>query len=465
MRYVSTRGQTAPLSFKDAVLTGLAPDGGLLVPETFPDVRERLADWQQLDFVGLAQEIVALYAPDFDRADLDELIRAAFATFDHPEVVAIEQFDGLRVLELFHGPTLAFKDVALQLLGQLFRYILAERGERLNIIGATSGDTGSAAIAGVRGQPNIDIFIMYPKGRVSPLQQLQMTSVPDPNVHCLEVAGSFDDCQSMLKQTFGDLEFKARYSLGAVNSVNWARVLAQVIYYAYASLRLAQQGPVSFCVPTGNFGNVFAGYVARQMGLPIDRLIVATNENDILARFFASGRYERQDVHFTVTPAMDIQVASNFERYLYFHLNRDSGALRDFMESFAGNGVAELPGGPPPSADFEAIAVAAPETLAAIADTYKRFHYVADPHTAVGVAAATQLQATGQLSAAGPVVCVATAHPAKFPESVDQALGTAKARHPRLDALRGLPQRFDVLDASVAALKDYVAARCAAGDA
>lgn len=456
MMYQSTRGQTPAMPFKDAVITGLAPDGGLLVPDQIPDVREQLADWRELDFVGLAKAVIALFAPDIPRQDLDTLVERAYSTFDHPEVVGLVDLGDIKVLELFHGPTLAFKDVALQLLGALFEYILAERGERLNIVGATSGDTGSAAIAGVRGQQNVDIFIMFPKGRVSPLQELQMTSVPDENVHCLRVDGSFDDCQSMMKETFGDLDYKAQHALGAVNSVNWARVLAQVVYYGYASLKVSEidaQGraePVSFCVPTGNFGNVFAGYVARRMGFPIKRLVLATNENDILARFFATGRYERGDVHFTVTPAMDIQVASNFERYLYYHLGEDAAALRAFMAEFSRSGRAALPT-PPADPALTATAVGAEGTLAAIRRVYQRFEYVADPHTAVGLAAAAAIPADG------PMICVATAHPAKFPESVDQAVGEPLARHPRLEALRSLPSRCDELPADVAALKAYVA--------
>ncbi|MFM8354036.1 MAG: threonine synthase, partial [Gammaproteobacteria bacterium] len=320
MRYVSTRGQTPPMGFCDAVLTGLAPDGGLLLPETIPDVRDRLAHWRTLDYVGLARELIALYVDDIPRPVLDDLIIRAYATFDHPAVAPLVRVGDLHVLELFHGPTLAFKDVALQLLGRLFEYVLAERGEHLNILGATSGDTGSAAIAGVRGQRDIDIFIMYPEGRVSELQELQMTTVADANVHCLSVAGSFDDCQNLMKTLFGDLGFKRDYHLGAVNSVNWARVLAQVVYYAWASLQFPAGQPVRFAVPTGNFGNVFAGYVAKRMGLPVGQLLVATNENDILSVFFNTGVYARGPVRFTITPAMDIQVASNFERYLYFLL-------------------------------------------------------------------------------------------------------------------------------------------------
>ncbi|MEM1232313.1 MAG: threonine synthase [Pseudomonadota bacterium] len=450
MNYLSTRGRTPAMPFKDAVITGLAPDGGLLIPERIPDVRAHLDHWRELDFVGLAQAVLAEFVTDIPRGDLDALVQRAYSTFDHPQVVDLVSVGDLTVLELFHGPTLAFKDIALQLLGQLFAYILGERGERLNIVGATSGDTGSAAIAGVRGQDNVDIFIMFPKGRVSTLQELQMTSVLDDNVHCLRVDGSFDDCQSMMKQTFGDLDFKHRYTLGAVNSVNWARVLAQVVYYGYASLKL--DGPVSFCVPTGNFGNVFAGYVARRMGFPIERLVLATNENDILARFFASGRYERGDVRFTVTPAMDIQVASNFERYLYYHLGQDDAALRGFMAEFAQSGSAAL-SQVPADEGLAATAVGAADTLAAIRSIHERFGYIADPHTAVGLAAAADLPRTG------PMVCVATAHPAKFPESVDEAVGAPLARHPRLEALRALPSRCESLPASVDALKAYVADR------
>lgn len=283
MRYISTRGKTPPLSFQDAVLTGLAPDGGLLLPEHIPDVSAQLEGWRSLSFVELAKQVVVLFADDIEPAVIGRMVDEAYASFDIEETVAFTQLGELQVLELFHGPTLAFKDVALQLLGKLFEHILGVRNQHLNIVGATSGDTGSAAIAGVRGQDNVDIFIMFPTGRVSPLQELQMTSIPDANVHCLSVNGSFDDCQNLMKTLFADLAFKERYHLGAVNSVNWARVLAQVVYYAYASLHFSK--PVSFCVPTGNFGNIFAGYLAKRMGFPISRLLLATNDNDILARF------------------------------------------------------------------------------------------------------------------------------------------------------------------------------------
>jgi threonine synthase len=395
MRYISTRGRTPPMGFQDAVVTGLAPDGGLLLPESIPDVTESLGRWRELGFVDLAAELLPRFIDDIPVDDLDALIRGAYATFDHDDVVPLVKVGNVHVLELFHGPTLAFKDVALQLLGRLFEYVLRRRGEHLNILAATSGDTGSAAIAGVRGLDEIDIFVMYPDGRVSELQELQMTTVTDANVHCLAVDGSFDDCQTLMKTLFADLAFKERYHLGAVNSVNWARVLAQIVYYGYASLQLADRGPVTFCVPTGNFGNVFAGYLAKRMGFPIHKLILATNDNDILSVFFDTGEYQRGDVRYTVTPAMDIQVASNFERYLYYLLEEDSERLGAFMNDFAVDGRAVLER-PPGTVDFAATAVNVAETLATIKQTFQAHGYVADPHTAVGLAAARGSRARGR---------------------------------------------------------------------
>jgi threonine synthase len=454
MRYLSTRGATPPMPFKDAVLTGLAPDGGLLLPQTIPDVRDRLAAWRGLDFVALAKEVVALFADDIGRDDLDRLIDEAYATFAVPEVVRMVDVGGVHVLELFHGPTLAFKDVALQLLGRLFGHVLGERGSALNIVGATSGDTGSAAIAGVHGERGITIFVMYPHGRVSRLQELQMTTWSDANVHCLAVEGSFDDCQALLKDLFGDLAFKDRMHLGAVNSVNWARVLAQIVYYGYASLAFDQ--PVRFCVPTGNFGNVFAGYLARRMGFPIEKLIVATNENDILATFFNTGVYERGDVHFTATPAMDIQVASNFERFLYYHLGEDPARVTDFMNEFRATGRASV-GAPPQDPALLATSVATNDVLGAIGRVFRATGYVADPHTAVGLVAAERF------TNGGPVVCIATAHPAKFPESVCSATGERKVAHPALDALAGRPERRTVIPASLDAVKAFIEAHTSSG--
>jgi threonine synthase len=453
MKYKSTRGGVAGLGFTDALLMGLASDGGLLVPESIPDVTSELEDLRHCSFVELAQHIVGMFVDDIDTVTLNRLIAEAYSTFDHPEVVGWQELDNVAVVELFHGPTLAFKDVALQLLGQLFQYVLALRNQRLNILGATSGDTGSAAIAGVRGQDNVDIFILYPKGRVSPLQELQMTTVPDRNVHCVEVDGTFDDCQRLMKETFADLDYKEKYQLGAVNSVNWARVLAQIVYYGYASLRTP--AAAQFSVPTGNFGNVFAAYLAQRMGFPIDKLIVATNENDILARFFATGEYAVGEVHQTVSPAMDIQVASNFERFLYYYFDEDSGRLSSFMSDFAATGCASLDGAPETKL-FAAVAINQHQTLAAMRDIKTRFGYVLDPHTAVGVAAAQQLCGTEE-----PVLCIATAHPAKFPEAVEQATDIVPT-HPSLDALSGLAQRKQSLDADLPAVKHFLAASVSA---
>ncbi len=450
MRYVSTRGATPPMPFQDAVLTGLAPDGGLLVPQTLPDFRGRLAAWRDLSFVELAVAVLQAFADDMPRETLERIAAEAYATFDHPEVTPLVEVGPLHVLELFHGPTLAFKDIALQLLGRLFEHVTAARGERLNVLCATSGDTGSAAIAGVKGRANMGIFVLYPDGRTSPLQALQMTTVADANVHCLAIDGSFDDCQRIVKAIFNDLDFKARHCLGAANSVNWARVLAQAVYYIHAALRF--DAPVSFSVPTGNFGNILAGYLARRMGAPIDKLVLGTNANDILARFFHTGEYRLGTVQRTISPSMDIQVASNFERFVHYHLGGDAVALRTFMSTFADCGAAKLDGGAPADEGILAVAIDEAETKATMANLHSRHGYIADPHSAVGIAAAHRFPACR------PVVCLAAAHPAKFPDTVDAAVGRAAARHPALDALVGKPQRKTRLAPDVAAVKDFIAA-------
>ncbi len=455
MRYVSTRGGMAPLRFEDVVLEGLAPDGGLIMPERLPDVRAELDHWRGLHFAVLGAHLMSHFVDDISRDDLATMIAQSYRGFDHPAITPIRDLDDFYVLELFHGPTLAFKDVALQFLGNLFSRILAARGRTMNVLGATSGDTGSAAIAGVRGKPGLAIFVMYPNGRTSYLQELQMTTVLDDNVHCLAIDGSFDDCQAMMKEIFNDLEFKNTYRLGAVNSVNWARLLAQIVYYFYASLALDDGGKrkVTFSVPTGNFGDIFAGYLAMQMGAPIERLVLATNENDILSVFFNTGVYARGDVHFTISPSMDIQVASNFERYLYLKLGSDPEALKRFMTDFARDGRASLPTLGPVDDCIVACSVDTKETLATIRSTYERFAYIADPHTAVGIAAGRRLATNGS-----PLVCLATAHPAKFPESVDKAIGKPVAFHPRLDKLAGAKTRKTVLPADTQAVKAFIEA-------
>ncbi|MDJ0805853.1 MAG: threonine synthase, partial [Gammaproteobacteria bacterium] len=328
MQYVSTRGGVEPVSFAQAVMMGLATDGGLLLPESFPQVDgEALQRWSSLPFAELAVEVMQPYvADDIGREDLQRLAHESYDSFDHPEVTPVVDAGAHKILELFHGPTAAFKDVALQFLGNLFEFLLERSGGHLNILGATSGDTGSAAIYGVRGKERIHIFILHPHNRVSPIQERQMTTVLDANVHNIAIQGNFDDGQRIVKELFNDLAFKHDYRLGAVNSINWARILAQVVYYFYAWGRITGGDTgrkLSFSVPTGNFGDIFAGYVALRMGLPVERLILATNRNDILTRFVATGIYQAGQVYHTSSPSMDIQVASNFERYLYFVMDRD----------------------------------------------------------------------------------------------------------------------------------------------
>jgi threonine synthase len=452
MRYISTRGGTAPMPFQDAVMTGLAADGGLLLPEHLPDLSSGLDALRNLNFVDTAHTVLGHFIDDIEPDALRALLQKSFAQFDHPEIAPLKQFDGLNVLELFHGPTLAFKDVALQFLGNLFELILSARGQSMNILGATSGDTGSAAIAGVQGKRNMTIFVLYPDGRTSPLQELQMTAVQDDNVHCLAVDGSFDDCQAIMKAIFSDAAFKAHHRLGAVNSVNWARVLMQIVYYVHTTLKLDENGrrKVSFSVPTGNFGDIFAGYLALRMGLPIHRLVLATNENDILSVFFNTGCYRRGDVRYTLSPSMDIQVASNFERFLYYRFDGDSDRLRAFMDAFTRHGAARIDDGAPIESNILATSIDTDTTLATIADVYQRYGYVVDPHTAVGIAAARQF------ALPDPVVCLATAHPAKFPEAVDRAVGRPIARHELLEKLKQQKTRKINVSASVDVIKDYI---------
>ena len=459
IRYVSTRGAQAPLSFKDAVMTGLARDGGLLVPDRIPNVADMLEEWQDLDYADLAFEIIRLFTDDIPEKRLRELIHGAYAAFSHAEVAPIRSVGKMHVLELFHGPTLAFKDVALQFLGRLFEEILEERNERLNILAATSGDTGSAAICGVRGQPRVRIFVMHPKGRVSPLQERQMTSVLDDNVFNLAVDGSFDDCQLIMKTLFNDLPFKDAHALGTVNSVNWARVLSQIVYYFHAAFRVMETtgaSHVQFSIPTGNFGDILAGWYAKQMGLPIRRLVLATNENDILARFFNTGVYAKGEVVSTVNPSMDIQVASNFERWLFYKVGQDPKAIGRLMTQFAMEGRLEIPRNAKGRVDEEIVAGASDtkRTLATIRRYHEKHAYLLDPHTAAGVYVAEQFNEVDE-----PTICLATAHPAKFPDAIEDAVGQDLAHHPLLDALEKAPTRCDSIANCPNAVKAFLAAR------
>jgi threonine synthase len=458
MRYQSTRGQIRDIPFKQAVMMGLAEDGGLLLPESIPQLTPGDLDaLAKLAYPELAFQVMSYFIEDIPSADLKGMIDRAYASFTHPDITPVTHEDGVYILELFHGPTLAFKDVALQFLGNLFEYLLAESGQHMNILGATSGDTGSAAIYGVRGKQNINIFILHPHKKVSPVQELQMTTVTDANVFNLAIEGTFDDGQQIVKEAFGDLEYKKQYALGAVNSINWARVLAQVVYYFYAwgQVRKATGShKVSFSVPTGNFGDIFAGYIAKRMGLPIEKLVLATNANNILSRFVNTGDYSIGDVHPTYSPSMDIQKASNLERYLFYLLNEDAQELSRVMEEFAATGRIAFTDEQKASINdvFLAASVDNSETL----DTIKKFHgatgYTLDPHTATGVKAGKDLA-----SGTCPVVCLATAHPAKFPDAVYQAINEHPVRPKSLDGLEDRERRCEVIEANTETIKSYLA--------
>ncbi len=456
MKYISTRGKIAPIGFKDAVMMGLATDGGLLLPTEYPAIdRATLESWRPLSYQELALRVMAPFADDIPSADLKELIDRSYATFRDPAITPVVSRDGVHILELFHGPTLAFKDVALQLLGNLFEYLLKERGEKMNIVGATSGDTGSAAIYGVRGKENINIFILHPHGKTSPIQALQMTTVTDPNVFNIAVNGTFDDCQTMVKQLFSDIPFKEKHSLGAVNSINWARVLAQVVYYFYAWLRVTDTSTrdVVFSVPTGNFGDIFAGYVAKKMGLPVRKLILATNENNILTRMINQGDYSTGTVVPTVSPSMDIQVASNFERYLYYLFDENPARVRQAFASFATSGRMEFSDEEMSRvrSEFSSTSVNQEQTLATISSFKEKTGYLLDPHTAVGVYAALQSDEKD-----AEKVCLATAHPAKFGDAVKQATGVDPELPLPLQGLEQLPSRCQTMEADLGQLRAYV---------
>lgn len=447
MKYISTRGGMEPCGFQDAVMTGLAPDGGLLLPEKLPNIGKNLGEWKNLSYQELAFEVMSLFITDIPSEDLKKLIAKSYSTFRTPEVAPLVPVGDFQILELWHGPTLAFKDVALQFLGNLFEYILEQRGGELNILGATSGDTGSAAIYGVRGKENIRIFIMHPKGRTSPVQEKQMTSVLDDNVFNLAVEGTFDDCQHLMKSIFSDVDFKTKHSLGSVNSVNWARVLAQIVYYFYAFFRTGAD-EVQFSVPTGNFGDILAGYLAAKMGLPIKKLILATNENNILSRFFNTGTYSVGEVVPTLSPSMDIQVASNFERYLYYRVDGDSEKLTAMMKQFAQTGSLTVDGSDDLFAAGEGNTF---QTLETIKKIHAETGYILDPHTAVGVAVAEKFQTLENI----PTVCLATAHPAKFPDAIEQAIGEA-AHHPVLDAVANAETRCETVANNEQAIRDVL---------
>jgi threonine synthase len=461
LRYVSTRGAAATLGFEEVLLAGLARDGGLYVPESWPSFdAAALRRMAGLSYRELALAVMAPFLGDAIAPDAAaRLIDQAYDGFAHRAVVPLKQLDhGLWLLELFHGPTLAFKDVALQVVGRLFDHVLTRRGRRITIVGATSGDTGSAAIEACRDRAAIDIFMLHPKGRVSEVQRRQMTTVMAANVHNIAIEGSFDDCQDLVKAMFADAAFRDELSLSAVNSINWARVMAQTVYYFAAALALgAPERPVAFAVPTGNFGNVYAGYAARRMGLPVARLHVGANRNDILARCLAADDMSMAPVEPSLSPSMDIQVSSNFERLLFDLHDRDGAAVAAAMAAFRQTG--RLPLGEArwrrATALFEGYRVGDDETLAVMRAVHRATGELVDPHSAIGIAAGWDRKPVDET----PLVALATAHPAKFPDAVERATGVRPALPPALSDLLTRPERCIVLPNDLAAVQAHVRGR------
>ena len=463
MRYVSTRGAAAPAGFSDILLGGLMEDGGLAVPDSYPQVADRLPAWRNLGYRDLALEILRLYADDIPATELKRIVERTYtaATFRSEEITPLRQLQpGVHILGLSNGPTLAFKDVAMQLLGNLFEHALEKTGAELNIVAATSGDTGSAAEYAMRGKRGIRVFMLSPHQKMSPFQTAQMFSLQDPNIFNLAIRGVFDDCQDIVKAISNDLAFKSRYKVGTVNSINWARVVAQVVYYfkGYFAATTANDQQVSFAVPSGNFGNVCAGHIARSMGLPIRRLIVATNENDVLDEFFQSGIYRVRpgdQVQQTSSPSMDISKASNFERFVYDLIGRDGAGVKRLWQQVERNGVFDLAG----SKHFARVAqfgfVSGRSThadrLATIRNVYREHGQIIDTHTADGVKVGLDHREEGV-----PLICLETALPVKFAAAIAEALGRAPETPPGLENLELLPQRFTVLDAEVETVKRFI---------
>ena len=460
MQFVSTRGQAPALGFSDAVLAGLAVDGGLYVPAQWPRLSAaEIAAFAGKPYAEVAYAVISRFTGDeIPQARLKAIIEEAYAGFRHPSVAPLVEIEpGHFVLELFHGPTLAFKDVAMQFLGRIMDHILGERGLRATIVGATSGDTGSAAIEAFRGRDATDIFILHPKGRTSDVQRRQMTTVLDANVHNIALEGTFDDCQDAVKAMFNNRPFRDRVRLSGVNSINWGRIVAQIVYYFTAAVSLgAPHRKVSFVVPTGNFGDIFAGYCARQMGLPIEKLVIATNANDILRRTLETGRYEMAGVAPTMSPSMDIQVSSNFERLLFESSGRDAEAVGRMMAGLRQSGGFDLPEAALAAIrrDFAAGTTDEAGTRDTIATTYEQSGYLLDPHSAVGVGVARGLP-----RGATPLVTLATAHPAKFPDAVSEASGVEPALPAWLADLYQRPERVTIMANDQSQLEDFIAAR------
>jgi threonine synthase len=461
MRYISTRGQAPALNFEDVLLTGLATDGGLYVPENLPRfTQEEIASWAGLPYHELAFNVMRPFvAGSISDADFKRILKETYEVFEHPSIAPLRQLGANEwVLELFHGPTLAFKDFALQLLGRLLDHFLLKRGERVVIMGATSGDTGSAAIEGCKHCENVDIFILHPHNRVSEVQRRQMTTIKGDNIHNIAVEGNFDDCQEMVKNSFADQGFLKGTRLVAVNSINWARIMAQIVYYFHAALQLG--GParsMAFSVPTGNFGDIFAGYLARNMGLPISQLIVATNRNDILHRFMSGNQYAKDILHASLSPSMDIMVSSNFERLLFDMHGRNGLAVAQLMTEFRQSGTlsVEEERWTETRRLFDSLAVDDEATCATITEVYRKTGELLDPHTAIGVRAARECRRSMSL----PMITLGTAHPVKFPEALIKAdVDVEPALPPHLLDLFEREERFTVLANDLHGIQSFVAA-------
>jgi len=455
--YHSTRGAAPELDLRGATMAGLASDGGLYLPKTWPQFSAGdLAAMKNKPYVEVAMRVLAPFTAGVLTEDtLRRLLTEAYASFADPEITPMKKIDErTHALELFHGPTLAFKDVALQLLGGVFEHFLNESGERITVIGATSGDTGSAAMAALAGRKNVNVFILYPQKGPSDIQRKQMTCIDAPNVHAVAVEGTFDDCQAIVKSLFNDAPVRAKYNLAAVNSINWLRILAQMVYYFVAAARFAPK-PISFVVPTGNFGNVFAGYAAMKCGLPVSKFAVASNRNDILTRFFANGRMKAEGVQSSLSPSMDIQVSSNFERLLFDLCDQSGAAVQSLMDTMRDKGEFSVTPQQLGKARqyFTAAKVDDALTLQTIADVYHECGYVLDPHSAVGVAAARQLAR----ELPDPVVCLACAHPAKFPDTIHRAIGLRPALPDAVAALMQKPERTVLLPADRTKIERFMA--------
>ncbi|MEG9862094.1 MAG: threonine synthase [Parvularculales bacterium] len=464
--YVSTRGVAPSVGFEDVLLEGLAPDGGLYMPSSWPILsKDALRSFRGMAYEDIAAQVMQPFVGDAIASDvLTCLSHEAYGTFSHLQVAPLLQIGSSDwLLELFHGPTLAFKDVAMQMLARLFDEVLTRRGERVLLLGATSGDTGAAAIEAFRGRQTVDIVILHPKGRIAPLQRLQMTTIIDDNVHNIEIDGTFDDCQGLVKSLFGDVEFRKEISIAGVNSINWARVMPQIVYYITSAVALgAPECAVSFVVPTGNFGNVFAGYAAKAMGLPVERLLIACNSNDTLYRALDTGRYETRGVQPTMSPAMDIQISSNFERLLFEVSNNNTNIVQGLMGSLEQSGRFNLPSSAwnTIKRQFDVGRADEKQTLSALRRLHEETGLFADPHTAVGLHVAYERREGGgrSLSQETPLITLATAHPAKFP----QAIGEAGLTPPPVESLAGLeskPEHCTALPNDVKALASFIRAQ------